>query len=532
MLTRLIDETGVTPAVNQVELHPYFPQGDLRAFHAEHGIRTESWSPLARRSPSCCRSRCCRSSPRSTASHPTQIVLRWHVQLGSTPIPKSADPDRQRENADVFGFELTDDEVGGDLRARARATVGCAPRHARGDVTPRRGTRSYSERGDDRVDVLVRVARAEHRAVRDVALRERHDRTGALRRRAPRLRHPSIDPARVLAQGSRARAIVARSRAAVRIISSRSSSARRRLAPELDDDAGGQAVVGEDLQHASRAHRRGVRTSAECSSSCRRGNRYSADDVAGQFALAREVRVDRPRRQARLLDDVGDRRVVHALALEAADRRLRDLVAPRSAVVIRYSGHGKRIPILLFSQKEQPFSLGVVMAHASFPRLIPAHQVVGRRASTDWSARVVIALLIMAFVWPAATSQREEPAGRHQRSGRACRRTRGRARRAGSRAVHARRVDSRDDAVSQIESRELYGAILLDEPEVLVATAAEPGGCSGTARRRDAAAGADHRGELRPRSSRSCSSSAPRSPPVSHPRRLLPPAVRRPRSRR
>ena len=67
MLTRLIDETGVTPSVNQVELHPYFPQGDLRAFHAEHGIRTESWSPLARRSE-LLRSRCCRSSPRSTAS--------------------------------------------------------------------------------------------------------------------------------------------------------------------------------------------------------------------------------------------------------------------------------------------------------------------------------------------------------------------------------------------------------------------------------------------------------------------------------
>ncbi len=110
MLARLIDETGVTPAVNQVELHPYFPQAKLRAFHAAQGIRTESWSPLARRSELL-------TEPvlaEVAAAHgvtPTQVVLRWHTQLGSTPIPKSASPERQRENADVFGFTLTNDEV-------------------------------------------------------------------------------------------------------------------------------------------------------------------------------------------------------------------------------------------------------------------------------------------------------------------------------------------------------------------------------------------------------------------------------------
>lgn len=110
MLQRLIDETGVTPAVNQVELHPYFPQDVLRAFHAERGIRTESWSPLARRSELL-------SEPVITdlatqlGVSPTQLVLRWHVQLGSTPIPKSADPARQRENADVFDFSLTSEQV-------------------------------------------------------------------------------------------------------------------------------------------------------------------------------------------------------------------------------------------------------------------------------------------------------------------------------------------------------------------------------------------------------------------------------------
>lgn len=110
MLTRLIDETGVTPAVNQVELHPYFPQASLRAFHAAHGIRTESWSPLARPSELL-------TEPvlaGIAAVHgvtPTQVVLRWHTQLGSTPIPKSATPARPIENADVFGFTLTDAEV-------------------------------------------------------------------------------------------------------------------------------------------------------------------------------------------------------------------------------------------------------------------------------------------------------------------------------------------------------------------------------------------------------------------------------------
>ncbi|MET0812859.1 MAG: aldo/keto reductase [Microbacterium sp.] len=110
MLTRLIDETGVTPAVNQVELHPYFPQGALRAFHAEHGIRTESWSPLARRTELLSEA-VVNEVASAHGVTPTQAVLRWHTQLGSTPIPKSASPERQVENADVFGFTLSEDEV-------------------------------------------------------------------------------------------------------------------------------------------------------------------------------------------------------------------------------------------------------------------------------------------------------------------------------------------------------------------------------------------------------------------------------------
>lgn len=110
MLTRLIDETGTTPAVNQIEMHPYFPQEALRAFHAAHGIRTESWSPLARRSELLSE----QVVADVAAAHgvtPTQAVLRWHTQLGSTPIPKSADPVRQVENADVFGFALSEPEI-------------------------------------------------------------------------------------------------------------------------------------------------------------------------------------------------------------------------------------------------------------------------------------------------------------------------------------------------------------------------------------------------------------------------------------
>ncbi|GAB3386031.1 aldo/keto reductase [Humibacter soli] len=109
-LTRLQRETGELPAVNQVELHPYFPQVALRAFHREHGIVTEAWSPLGKHSP-------VRSEPAirdAAVAHgvtPVQVVLRWHVQLGSVPLPKSSTAGRQRENLDIFGFELSDDEV-------------------------------------------------------------------------------------------------------------------------------------------------------------------------------------------------------------------------------------------------------------------------------------------------------------------------------------------------------------------------------------------------------------------------------------
>jgi diketogulonate reductase-like aldo/keto reductase len=109
-LERIIDDTGVTPAVNQVELHPRFPQERLRAVHERLGIRTEAWSPMGkRRAP--LEEAAVRTAADAHGVSPGQVILRWHVQLGSLPIPKSADPARQAQNLDVFGFELTDDEV-------------------------------------------------------------------------------------------------------------------------------------------------------------------------------------------------------------------------------------------------------------------------------------------------------------------------------------------------------------------------------------------------------------------------------------
>ncbi|NLE70866.1 MAG: aldo/keto reductase [Actinomycetales bacterium] len=109
-LARVADATGVMPAVNQVEMHPFFPQVELRAFHAAHGIVTEAWSPLGKAAP-VKQAAPVVAAARAHGVTPAQVVLRWHLQLGSVPIPKSADPGRRRENLDVFGFELTDDEV-------------------------------------------------------------------------------------------------------------------------------------------------------------------------------------------------------------------------------------------------------------------------------------------------------------------------------------------------------------------------------------------------------------------------------------
>ncbi|WP_153815264.1 aldo/keto reductase [Streptomyces sp. SUK 48] len=109
-IVRLEKETGVLPSVNQIELHPLFPQEELRAFHADQSILTESWSPLGRGGHLLGDPRVGQIADEHGVS-PGQVLLRWHVQLGALPIPKSADPSRQRANLDVFGFELDSDQM-------------------------------------------------------------------------------------------------------------------------------------------------------------------------------------------------------------------------------------------------------------------------------------------------------------------------------------------------------------------------------------------------------------------------------------
>jgi 2,5-diketo-D-gluconate reductase A len=109
-LGHIIEETGVTPVVNQVELHPRFPQEEMRAVHERLDIRTEAWSPMGKRNAPLEEPAVTRAADRAGVS-PGQVILRWHVQLGSLPIPKSGNPQRQRQNLDIFGFELTEEEL-------------------------------------------------------------------------------------------------------------------------------------------------------------------------------------------------------------------------------------------------------------------------------------------------------------------------------------------------------------------------------------------------------------------------------------
>jgi len=107
---KLLAETEVRPAVNQIELHPYLTQDELRAFDADHGIVTEAWSPIAQglvlNDPTI------GQLAQTHGRTPAQIVLRWHIQLGNVVFPKSANPQRMKENFEIFGFELSDTDMG------------------------------------------------------------------------------------------------------------------------------------------------------------------------------------------------------------------------------------------------------------------------------------------------------------------------------------------------------------------------------------------------------------------------------------
>ncbi len=109
-LGRLLAETDMVPAVNQVELHPFLPQDALRAMHAEHGIATEAWSPLGQGGELLSHAVLTRLAEQHGVT-PAQVVLRWHLQLGNIAIPKSVTPERIRSNFDVFGFELSQGDM-------------------------------------------------------------------------------------------------------------------------------------------------------------------------------------------------------------------------------------------------------------------------------------------------------------------------------------------------------------------------------------------------------------------------------------
>jgi diketogulonate reductase-like aldo/keto reductase len=108
-LRRLFDETEIVPAVNQIELHPNLQQGELRIFHAEHGIATEAWSPLAQ--GALLGNQTVTGLASKYGKTPAQIVLRWHLQLGNVVIPKSVTLSRIAENFALFDFELAPDDL-------------------------------------------------------------------------------------------------------------------------------------------------------------------------------------------------------------------------------------------------------------------------------------------------------------------------------------------------------------------------------------------------------------------------------------
>jgi 2,5-diketo-D-gluconate reductase A len=109
-LNRLAAEADVVPAVNQVELHPRFPQDALRAYQAEHGILTEAWAPIGQGQGLLQDERIVRLAAQKGRS-PAQVVLRWHIQLGNIAIPKSVTAARIRENIAIFDFSLDEDEM-------------------------------------------------------------------------------------------------------------------------------------------------------------------------------------------------------------------------------------------------------------------------------------------------------------------------------------------------------------------------------------------------------------------------------------
>jgi 2,5-diketo-D-gluconate reductase A len=108
-LQRLIDECDVVPAVNQIELHPYFQNREVAEFGEEHGIATESWSPIAQ--GGVLDDETLQGIAGDTGKTVAQVVLRWHVQHGYIVFPKSTTPERIEENFQIYDFELSDEQM-------------------------------------------------------------------------------------------------------------------------------------------------------------------------------------------------------------------------------------------------------------------------------------------------------------------------------------------------------------------------------------------------------------------------------------
>ena len=124
-LERLEREADQMPTVNQIELHPLLQQAELRAWHAEHGIATEAWSPLAQ--GEVLEDETLAAIAARLDRTVAQVILRWHLQLGNVVIPKSVTPTRVRENFDLFDFELSDDDMAGIARLDAGHRIGPDP---------------------------------------------------------------------------------------------------------------------------------------------------------------------------------------------------------------------------------------------------------------------------------------------------------------------------------------------------------------------------------------------------------------------
>jgi 2,5-diketo-D-gluconate reductase A len=110
-LQRVLDETGITPEVNQIQLSPYSARGASRAYHAAHDIVTESYSPLGASGEELRNHPVITGIAKDRGKSATQVVLRWHIQLGLVAIPRSGNPGRIAENIDIFDFELSEQEM-------------------------------------------------------------------------------------------------------------------------------------------------------------------------------------------------------------------------------------------------------------------------------------------------------------------------------------------------------------------------------------------------------------------------------------